>query len=80
MQTGCGPTMVVKEPPQPRSEIRPAKPWANAIWIDGHWKWSGGRYLWVPGHWTKPKPGRTWAAGHWEKGPRGWVWVKGHWR
>ena len=77
---GCGPSVVVKQPPPAKTEVRPAKPYANAVWIDGHWKWSGGRYVWVPGHWAKPKPGRTWVAGHWKKTPRGYVWVKGHWR
>ena len=77
---GCGPTVVVKKPPPPKTEVRPAKPWSNAVWISGHWSWRGGRYVWVSGHWAKHKLGKSWVAGHWAKRGRGWVWVKGHWR
>lgn len=77
---GCGPTVVVKRPPPARTEVRPAKPYTNAVWVKGHWKWSGGRYVWVSGYWLKSRPGKTWVAGHWAQRGRGWVWVKGHWR
>lgn len=79
---GCAPTVVVKEPPAPRVESKPPKPFPNAVWIDGHWKWGSGAndYVWVPGHWTKAKPGKTWIKGHWKKTPKGWKWVKGQWR
>jgi hypothetical protein len=76
----CAPAVVVKQPPPARTEVRPAKPWPNAVWIAGHWKWSGGRYVWVSGRWAKAKRGKTWMAGHWARRARGWVWVKGHWR
>lgn len=79
---GCGPTVVVKKPPPPRTEVRPEKPFAGAVWIPGHWNWSAAArdYVWVSGHWAKDRPGKRWVSGHWKKGPRGWVWVKGHWR
>lgn len=77
---GCGPTIVTSKPPAPKTEIRPAKPNANAVWIDGYWKWSGGKYVWISGRWSQTKPGKTWVPGRWEQKGRGWVWVKGHWR
>lgn len=81
---GCGGAVVVvrRQPPPPRTEVRPAKPYPNAVWISGHWEWNRGRndFVWVSGHWVKPRPGRTWVPGHWKKVPGGWSWVKGHWR
>ena len=81
---GCGgPTVVVKRQPPPlRTEVRPVKPFPNAVWISGHWEWNRARndYVWVSGHWVKARPGRTWVAGHWKKVPGGWAWVKGYWR
>lgn len=77
---GCGPAIVMTRPPASRTEVRPVKPYANAVWIDGYWKWSGGRYVWVLGYWTQSRPGKTWIPGYWQQKGRGWGWVKGHWR
>jgi hypothetical protein len=77
---GCGPTVIATKPPPYKTEVKPAKPYPNAVWMSGHWKWTGGNYVWVPGHWVKPRAGKKWVPGHWQKRPRGWVWVKGHWR
>jgi hypothetical protein len=77
---GCTRTVYVLESPPPaKSEVKPPPPGPKAVWIDGNWKRSHGRYVWVPGHWVK-KPHGRWVSGHWEKRPRGWVWVKGRWR
>jgi len=77
---GCTRTVYVDtEPPPPQAEVRPASPAPNAVWIDGHWNWRGGRYVWVPGHWDR-NPKGSWVAGHWDKRGRRWVWVPGHWR
>ena len=77
---GCGPAVVVRQPPSARIEVKPAKPYTNAVWINGHWKWNRGSYVWIPGFWSKPKPGKKWISGHWAKRPKGWIWIKGHWR
>lgn len=71
---------VQKAPPAPKAEVRPAKPAAKAVWVDGHWQWTGRKYTWVSGHWERKPGGSAWVSGHWEKKPRGWVWVSGHWR
>ncbi|MCK4385307.1 MAG: YXWGXW repeat-containing protein [candidate division Zixibacteria bacterium] len=77
---GCTKTVYVTESPPPaKAEVKTPAPGPKAVWIEGHWKRSHGRYVWVPGHWVK-KPHGKWVSGHWEKRPRGWVWVKGHWR
>jgi hypothetical protein len=77
--SACSTTVRVPPPP-PKAEVKPAPPWRDAVWINGHWKHKGGGWVWVPGHWAKAKPGRAWVDGHWEKRGGGWVWVKGHWR
>ena len=77
---GCAGTVYVSdEPPPPQVEIKPPAPSPRAVWIDGHWGLSHGKYHWVPGHWEKKAKG-TWVPGHWDKHPRGHVWVPGHWR
>ena len=75
-----GPAVAVKQPPPAKTEVRPARPFPDAVWIGGHWKWNAGRYVWVTGRWAKPQPGRRWIEGHWKKVPGGWTWIKGHWR
>jgi len=75
---GCGGYATI-EPPPLQVEVKPAPPGPKAVWIDGHWKWHGGRYVWVDGHWDK-NPKGAWVPGHWAKKPRGHVWVPGHWK
>jgi hypothetical protein len=41
-------------PPQPRS---------NALWIDGHWAWRGGKFVWQRGGWVVAPEGARFA--HW---------------
>ncbi|HEY0792844.1 MAG TPA: YXWGXW repeat-containing protein [Chthoniobacterales bacterium] len=61
--TGCtqpvvyqrSPPVVVVErgpyaPPPAIVEYRPAPPPYRVIWVQGHWRWNGSRYVWVPGH------------------------------
>jgi len=77
---GVDAVYVKKAPPKARVEVRPARPGKAAVWVQGHWQWSGRKYVWKKGHWNTRPGGKTWAPGHWEKRPRGHVWVKGHWR
>jgi len=70
---------VKNPPPAARHEVRPARPFANAMWIGGHWEWRGNKYVWKSGHWVKPVKGKRWVSGHWKNTPRGYVWVKGRW-
>jgi hypothetical protein len=51
-------------PPPPLSEVRPAPPSAQAVWIAGYWHWTGMQYTWIPGHWELERPGVKW------RGPR----------
>lgn len=75
---GCAVTVVTEEPPPPQVEVRTVAPGPKAVWIDGHWRWNGHRYVWVPGFWEAHARG-TWVSGHWDRRGRGHVWVPGHW-
>lgn len=81
MTEGCAArTVYVKTPPPAaRNELRPAKPFANAFWISGHWEWRVGKYAWKSGYWVKPVKGKKWVSGHWKKTAKGYIWVYGHW-
>jgi len=71
---------VTKAPPPHKVEHRPRRPVPHAIWIGGHWRWTGVKYIWVGGYWERKPRGAAWVPGHWTHKRRGWVWVPGHWR
>jgi hypothetical protein len=92
---GCSPRSgyVKVPPPPPRGEVKSSKPFNNAVWISGHWEWTGNQYAWKSGQWIQPPQGKgsgsgykakssgskKWVSGHWKKTPGGYVWVDGHW-
>jgi len=64
--SSCTETVVYKEPaptvvvergpypaPPPRVEYRPAPPAHPVVWVRGHWRWNGYRYVWIPGHYRR---------------------------
>jgi|Deesub1362B_J571_1020462.scaffolds.fasta_scaffold15770_2 hypothetical protein len=71
---------VRKAPPPARVEVRPPKPFPNAVWIAGHWHWNGVTFVWISGRWVKPRPGYVWVPGHWMRTHHGWRWVPGRWK
>jgi len=83
MISACAPKVVYVQqaPPKKKTEIMVVKPYPNAVWISGYWKWNPRKhkYVWVKGHWEKAKYGRTWKSGKWEKKHGGWIRVHGHW-
>ena len=71
--------VVQKAPPAPKTVVvKRCGP--NKIWISGHWKWNGRKYVWKRGHCERKRKNKVWVAGHWSKTPRGWKWTPGHWR
>lgn len=84
--TACAPRasagmLIVKTPPPVvKVEVRPRAPFKKAVWIPGHWKWTGRKFVWVKGHWVKARRGFVYIPGHWKKVNTGWVWIDGHWR
>jgi hypothetical protein len=72
-------------PPAPVSEPQetvPPQPAANAVWIRGHYAWTGSNYQWQSGRWEIPPPGATnWVQPSWQPAPQGgYVYVRGHWQ
>ena len=77
---GCVAT-VRTGPPPARVEIRPAVPYPEAVWVEGHWEFRHGEWMWSPGYWARaPFSGAVWIPGHWREDPGGWRWIPGHWR
>jgi len=78
--SSCAGEYYVADQPAEVVYERPAPPYEGAIWIEGDWVWTGGRYVRSHGYWARPSGGRTWVAGGWHHGPRGYAWHRGHWR
>jgi hypothetical protein len=77
--SSCAGYYVAAYPSEPYY-VRPAAPYAGAVWIGGEWYWSGGRYVYRNGYWAAGRPGHVYVAGSWYRGPRGYAWHRGHWR
>jgi hypothetical protein len=61
--------------------IGPPPPPVRWVWVGGHHRWDGARYVWVPGYYAHPpRAGAFWVPGHWAHRGGGYVWVEGHWR
>jgi WXXGXW repeat (2 copies) len=71
--------VVEQAPPPPRVEVIPARPYANAFWIGGFWRWQGGRHVWVNGHYEAARPGMRWQPHRWEQFNGRWRFVPGRW-
>lgn len=68
-------------PPPLRAEVYGYAPGPGFVWVQGYWRWGGGRYVWAPGYWAHP-PRRHgyWVPGRWERNHRGYYWRDGRWR
>ncbi|WP_214071385.1 YXWGXW repeat-containing protein [Mucilaginibacter sp. dw_454] len=61
--------------------VRPVRPSANHVWIEGEWVPRGRTYVERPGYWAAaPRPHAVWIAGHWDRRRGGYAWVPGYWR
>jgi hypothetical protein len=78
--TSCTGEYYVASHPEEPYYVRPASPYANAVWIDGEWVWRDGRYAYIGGHWDRPRNGRVWMRGNWLSSSRGYTWHRGYWR
>ena len=67
-------------PPAPYAEVVPVIPFPGAVWIGGHWGWSGARHNWVPGRWDRGRPGYGWRPHRWESRGGRWHLQGGGWR
>jgi len=56
-------------------------PGPDYAWVDGYYRWDGGRYVWGPGEWRRrPHPGAVWVAGEWRRHGNRYRWHEGRWR
>ncbi len=74
-------TVIRTAPPAPMNEAVPTdSPYAGAVWIPGHFEWTGDTYTWRHGHWDRPPASmHVWVPGHWDNVGGSWVWTEGHW-
>jgi hypothetical protein len=78
--SSCYGSYYVTDQPAEPVYVRPVSPYAGAVWIDGDWAWSGGRYTYNRGYWARPRAGHVYMRGGWARGRRGYAWHRGHWR
>jgi hypothetical protein len=70
-------------PPSHAHEVVIARPFRDAVWIPGFYRWHPHRhdYAWVPGHWTRaPRLGAAWLPERWERRNGEWVFYEGRWK
>jgi len=78
--SSCAGSYYVTDQPVEPVYVRPAPPYGGAIWIDGEWGYSGGRYRYINGYYARPRAGRVYMRGGWVHTGRGYSWRRGHWR
>ena len=67
-------------PPAAKSERVAVTPAPGAVWIPGHWMWSGSAWEWGEGGWRLPPgPGYRWQSPEWRRVPSGFVFIPGQW-
>lgn len=72
--------VVYQAPPQQQVVVqRPVQPYANAVWVDGHYEWNGQQYVWVPGYWVQQRAGYQFVQPRWVRRGNGYVYVRGGW-
>jgi len=72
--------VVGDEPPAPNTEVVPAPPSPNHVWVEGYWTHCYNGWVWMPGCYAlRPRLHAVWVSGYWERHPRGWVWIYGRW-
>jgi hypothetical protein len=78
---GCvpGEYYVDTPPPPPQTEVVGVAPYPDAVYVNGYWRWHGGRYVWAPGYWERPRPGRVWHPHRWEARGNRYVFRRGGW-
>ena len=68
-------------PPPPPREVMVVRPSPRHVWIQGHYRWTGNRYVWDRGYWTVPPRDRAvWVPGRWDRRNGGHFWIQGYWR
>ncbi len=61
------------------SVVKVAKPYRNAIWVKGHYKFVSGGYRWVMGHYINGRRHYVYVQPRWIKTRRGHRFIAGRW-
>lgn len=62
-QGALAPVTAVPPPPPVSEESRPPAPSPTAVWVAGHYQWTGQSWSWLAGSWTiPPLEGAIWVA------------------
>lgn len=65
---------------EPQETMTP-QPSRDAVWIRGHYAWTGNAYQWQPGRWEVPPRGaRVYVPASWQPANGGYVYSPGHWQ
>jgi len=62
-----------------RADVRGERPYRRAIWINGHWAWTGTDYVWVSGRWTYARVGYRYVQPRYVLRDDYWVYRPGVW-
>jgi hypothetical protein len=67
-------------PPAPQADSQGTAPAPTYVYVQGSWRYTGGRYAWTKGHWEPPHSGAQlvqarWVevSGKWEHHPARWT-------
>jgi len=66
-------------PPPVRADDRGERPYRRAIWVNGHWEWTGAEYVWVSGRWTRSREGYRYVQPRYVERNDSWVVMPGFW-
>ena len=67
-------------PPPPPPYARPVPPPRRGrVWVEGHYRWNGRRYVWEEGHWVRVRRGREYAQPRWDQDGDRWRYHPGRW-
>jgi hypothetical protein len=52
-------------PPAPEADNQGSAPAPSDVYVQGNWRYQGGRYVWSKGHWEPPRSGAQLVQGRW---------------
>ena len=71
---------VNQTPPAPKEEPAGKRPGKLHVWMKGHWRYYGSRYVWIPGQWSlPPKPGAVYTPPRWSILNGNSMFTEGYW-
>lgn len=77
------PAFAPADPPVPRHEVIPNKPFPNSVWVAGHWFQRLNQWDWVAGYWMEIPKGQTadkFVPGQFSRAWGKTQWIPAHWR